>query len=164
MTSEGKASARRGQRLVIAALCVAGALLLGACAGKRVQPDQTQQRGQQQALERARNLCRDFGYTPGTTEFARCAQSEYDRESQAVPPQAALPPRVVVAPPVVPAAPSLQAAQSQPTRPQPAQSQPAPSQPAQSQPAPQADTGDDDGLMRWMKRPNVCQQAACSAF
>jgi hypothetical protein len=149
MKAEGKGSARRGQRGAIAVACMVGALLLGGCAGKHVQADPSQQQqAQQQALDRARGLCRDFGYAPGTTEFARCAQSEYDRAWQAVPSQAAAPPQVVVPTPVV----TPQAAQP-----------PAPPSP-QPQPAPQAQSDSDDWLINWLKRPAVCRTAACTAW
>ncbi len=179
MTPEGRATVQRGRRLATVALCLAGALLLPGCGGKRVQADQSQQQ-QQQALERARNLCRAFGYTPGTTEFARCAQSEYDRGWQA-PSQAAVP-QVVVPPPVVVPAPAPQAQpQPQPVQPQSAAqaSQPQPTgavhpqsavqaqsaaQASQPQPTPPSDSGGDDWFINWFKRPNVCQQAACSAY
>mgnify|MGYP001206771960 CR=1 FL=1 len=135
MTSVGKGSAGRGRRLAIVALGVAGALLLGGCAGKRAQADASRQ---PQALDRARGLCRDFGYAPGTAEFARCAQSEYDRGWQA-PSQAVVPPQVVVPPPGAPVP-----------------------QAAQPQPAPQADNDSDNWLINWLKRPPVCATAACS--
>lgn len=180
MTPEGRATVQRGRRLATVALWLAGALLLAGCGGKRVQADQSQQ--QQQALERARDLCRAFGYTPGTTEFARCAQSEYDRGWQA-PSQAAVP-QVVVPPPVVVPAPAPQAQPQpaqQPVQPQSAAqgSQPQPTgavhpqsavqaqsaaQASQPQPTPPSDSGGDDWFINWFKRPNVCQQAACSAY
>ena len=120
----------------MATLRIAGALLLAGCAGKHAAPAAADQ-GPQQTLMRARNLCRDFGYTPGTMEFARCAQTEYDRMALAVPQP--MPP---------PVAPPPQAAQSPPPA-------------AASQPAPQA-SSDDDWLINWLKRPPVCGQAACS--
>jgi thiamine pyrophosphate-dependent acetolactate synthase large subunit-like protein len=140
-------SFRRGS---VAAVCIAGALLLGGCAGKHAQADPSQQRqAQQQALDRARGLCRDFGYAPGTMEFARCAQSEYDRAWQAAPSQAAAPAQVVVPTPVVTpqaaAPPTMQAAP----------------QASAPQPAPQA-SDSDDWLVNWLRRPNVCRTATCS--
>jgi len=151
--------------------CIAAALLLAACSGKRAAPQAEQ--SQQMALERARGLCRDFGYAPGSMEFARCAQSEYDRMTGGPPPTA---PVVSVPVPQVPQAaqPQVQAipvpqASVQTTRPasaptpapQPtAQAQPQPT--AQAQPAPQSGGDDDDWLIRYLKRPNVCGQAACS--
>lgn len=143
MTSEGKESVRHGRLLVFSALWIVGALLVGGCAGKHAQTDQGQaQQQQQQALDRARNLCRDFGYTPGTMEFARCAQSEYDRTAQAPLPQVAMPQAMAAPPPA--------------TAPQAA--------PPQSQPQPAAKADDDDWLVRWIKRPPVCAQAACSVY
>lgn len=147
MKAEDKGSVGRGSGAAIAAACVAVALLLGGCAGKHAQADASQQQqAQQQALDRARGLCRDFGYAPGTMEFARCAQSEYDRGWQAAPSQAAAPPQVVVPPPVV----TPQAAPA--------------SQAAPPQPAPQAQSDSDDWLINWLKRPAVCRTAACTTW
>jgi hypothetical protein len=125
-------------------LYLACALLLAACGrsgGQRVEVDQ----GQRQAVERARALCQDLGYAPGTVEFARCAQSEFDRYAPGATAATAAAP--AVAPQPVPSPAPVQAA-----RPQPA-----------TAPTPAADSADDDWLVRWMKRPNVCQAAACSA-
>lgn len=146
MGSERKMSSDRARRSAATALCVGAALLLGGCAGDRagaVQPPPQQQ----QALERARGLCRDFGYTPGSAEFARCAQSEYDRGSQPGAPQAAAQPGVTVPPVVVPT-------------PAPGP-QPAPN--AGGLPPPTA-ADDDDWFIKWLKRPPVCNQAACSTW
>ncbi|MGO8919836.1 MAG: hypothetical protein ACLQJR_28385 [Stellaceae bacterium] len=153
MTSEAKGSVRRGQRVALVALCMGGAVLLAGCAGKHAQADQAQ--AQQQALERARGLCRDFGYTPGTMEFARCAQSEYDRGAPAASLQAVAPPQVVVPVPQVappPAAPPVAASP-----------QAAAPQAAQPQPTPQADNDSDNWLINWLKRPPVCRDTACAA-
>jgi hypothetical protein len=57
-------------------LCVGGSLALGACADTRA-GDPPMQRDA--SVEAARQLCTDLGYKSGTTEFAQCAQAEYDR-------------------------------------------------------------------------------------
>ncbi len=72
----------------MARLCIAGALLLAGCATSH-NPSSAGQSQQQQALARARKLCGDFGYTPGTPDFARCAQTEYDHMALAAPTQPA---------------------------------------------------------------------------
>jgi hypothetical protein len=81
---------RDGRRIMRAILGVSATLLLAACAGKHAAPADQAQQQQQQSLTSARNLCRGFGYTPGSAEFARCAQTEYDRIAAA--PPAAAPP------------------------------------------------------------------------
>ncbi len=149
MRAEEKGSVRRGSGAAIAVACIAAVLLLGGCAGRHAQSDASQtQQAQQQGLDRARGLCRDFGYAPGTTEFARCAQSEYDRAWQGVPSQAAAPPQVVVPTPVV----------------TPQVAQPPVPQAAPPQPAPQAGNDSDDWLINWMRGPPVCRTAACTAW
>jgi hypothetical protein len=122
---------------------------LGAC-GSRARPATDADAAQRQAVERARNLCQDLGYIPGTVDFARCAQSEYDR----------LPLGAPVAS-VTPVTPPAAAAVQRPASPVPQPPQPAPV--AQAASPPRADGDEDDALVRWFKRPNVCQTAACSA-
>lgn len=94
-------------------------------------------------MMRARNLCRDFGYTPGTPEFARCAQTEFDRMAMAAAPM----------PQPAPLASDVPATQAQP--------QASTARPAASQP--QSDD-DSDWLVKWLKRPPVCEKAACSVY
>jgi hypothetical protein len=132
--------ARGGPRLAMAMLCIAGALLLADCAGNKHAAAPPPDQGQQQTLMRARNLCRDFGYTPGTMEFARCAQTEYDRMALAAAPQP------MPMPQMAPITPPPQAAQT----------------PAQAAPAQPQASSDDDWLVNWLKRPPVCNTAACS--
>src|SRR5215472_1545193 len=118
---------------------------LSACGG-RARPAADVDAAQRQAVERARNLCQDLGYIPGTVDFARCAQSEYDRLPSGAPVASVTPPGAVAAQrPASPVAP-------------PPQTAPAP--PAAS--PPRTDADEDDWLIRWFKRPNVCQTAACS--
>ena len=125
MTAEDIARGRVG-RAAIVALCIAGPLVLAGCASERAEAGRTQQ----QALERARTLCGNFGYAPGTIEFAQCAQAEYDRQPATAAAQAAVPPMG-----------------------QPVQAQPASPPPADSS---------DDWLVRYLKRPPICDHAACS--
>ena len=87
MTSRSSGTHRRRCR-AMARLCIAGALLLAGCATSH-NPSSAGQSQQQQALARARKLCGDFGYTPGTPDFARCAQTEYDHMALAAPTQPA---------------------------------------------------------------------------
>jgi hypothetical protein len=128
----------RRSHLVPLALAIGLAATLAAC-GSRARPAAETDTGQRQAIERARNLCQDLGYLPGTVDFARCAQSEYDRF--AGPPLAAT------------TAPSAVAVQ----RPAPQAAAPV----AAASPA-RSDGEDEDWLVRWFKRPNVCQTANCS--
>jgi len=124
------------------------ALSVVACGG-RARPATDTDAAQRQAIERARNLCQDLGYVPGTVDFARCAQSEYDRLPLGAPVAS-------VAPIKPPAAVAVQ----QPASPVP---QPVPAAPApQAASPPQTDAGEEDWLVRWFKRPNVCQTAACA--
>lgn len=123
-------------------LAIGVAAALTAC-GSRPRPAADADAGQQQAIERARNLCQDLGYISGTVDFARCAQSEYDRFA-GPPPVAAAASRV---------SPSAVAAQS-PTSPA------VPTAPVAAAPA-RADD-EEDWLVRWFKRPNYCQTAACT--
>lgn len=78
-------------------LCLGGPLALGACTTARERAEEAQQRQVQQA----RQICQQLGYTAGTTEFAQCSQSEFDRLAAAAPP----PPAPVAAAPA-PAAPA----------------------------------------------------------
>jgi len=127
-------------------LAIGLAAALGAC-GSRTRPAAEVDTGQRQAIERARNLCQDLGYIPGTVDFARCAQSEYDRWGGA-PPVAS-----------VPLAPATAVASQRPAPQAPQAAAPAPS-PAASQARTESD--DEDWLVRWFKRPNYCQTAACT--
>ena len=101
-------------------VCLGAMFALGACAGTQEQTAQTQ-------VQKARQLCLDLGYKAGTTEFARCAQSEYDRMASAAP------------------APTSTASNA-----------PASTAPAQPQ--------SDDWFERWVHKPPVCDQRACSAW
>jgi hypothetical protein len=130
------------RRVAMATLGVAAALLLADCGGRHSSPPPADQ-GQQQTLMRARMLCRDFGYTPGTMDFARCAQTEFDRMALSAP-QPMPQPMPQMAP-----VPAPQAAQSMP-------------QAAPAQAAPQATSDDSDWMVNWLKRPPVCGQAACT--
>jgi len=126
------------------ALAVGVAAVLSAC-GSRTHPAAVEaDTGQRQAIERARNLCQDLGYIPGTVDFARCAQSEYDRFAGA-------PPLAATAPSAPPSAVAVQ-------RPVPQAAAPV----AATAPT-RSDGDEEDWLVRWFKRPNVCQTAACSA-
>jgi hypothetical protein len=123
---------------------------LGACGG-RARPAADVDAAQRQAVERARNLCQDLGYIPGTVDFARCAQSEYDRLPSGAP--------VASVTPVTP--PNTVAAQ-RPAAPVAAPPQTAPTPAPQAVSPPRTDADEDDWFVRWFKRPNVCQTAACS--
>jgi len=131
-------------QLVPLALAIGLATALGAC-GSRTRPAAEVDTGQRQAIERARNLCQDLGYIPGTIDFARCAQSEYDRWGGA--------------PPIAAAAPSTVPVQRPPLQTAPAQQTAAPVAAAAP---PRSDGDDEDWLVRWFKRPNYCQTAACT--
>jgi hypothetical protein len=137
----------RQSRLVPLALAIGLAAGLSAC-GSRTRPAAAEvDPGQRQAIERARNLCQDLGYIPGSVDFARCAQSEYDRWAGAPP---------VAAVPLAPAT-AVAAQRSAPQAPQAA----APAPPPAASPA-RAESDDEDWLVRWFKRPNYCQTAACT--
>jgi hypothetical protein len=136
----------RRSHLVPLALAIGLAAALSAC-GSRTRPAAEADTGQRQAIERARNLCQDLGYIPGTVDFARCAQSEYDRWAGAPPVAAA-----------VPVAPTTAAAVQRPAPPAPQAAAPGPS--PTTSPARAED--EEDWLVRWFKRPNVCQSATCS--
>ncbi len=71
------------------------ALTLDACARSRSADD-----GLQRQIETARRICRDLGFAPGSTEFAQCAQTEFDRLPQTTQARPASP----AAPPPPPAA------------------------------------------------------------
>jgi hypothetical protein len=138
------------------ALAIGLAAALGAC-GSRTRPAAEVDTGQRQAIERARNLCQDLGYIPGTVDFARCAQSEYDRWAGPQP--------VATAAPVAPVAPALPVAPTTAV----AVQRPAPQAPQATPPAAslttspaRSDGDDEDWLVRWFKRPNYCQTAACT--
>ena len=120
--------------LVPLALAVGLVAVLSACGGRTRPAAAEADAGQRQAIERARNLCQDLGYIPGTVDFARCAQSEYDRFAGAPPAAAAAVPRA-------PQAGTAPVAAAAPTR---------------------SDGDGEDWLVRWFKRPNVCQTATCS--
>jgi hypothetical protein len=132
----------RRSHLISVMLAMGVAAALTAC-GSRPRPAADTDAGQRQAIERARNLCQDLGYISGTVDFARCAQSEYDRFAG--------PPSVAAAAPR--AAPTAAAVQS-PT------SAAVPTAPVAASPA-RADD-EEDWLVRWFKRPNYCQTAACT--
>lgn len=134
----------RRSHLMPLALAIGVAAALSAC-GSRTRPATEADTGQRQAIERARNLCGDLGYIPGTVDFARCAQSEYDRWAGAPPVATA-----------VPVAPTTAAAVQ---RPAPQAAAPGPSPTTSSA---RSDGDDDDWFLRWFKRPNVCQSATCS--
>jgi hypothetical protein len=136
----------RRSHLVPLALAIGLAAALSAC-GSRTRPAAEADTGQRQAIERARNLCQDLGYIPGTVDFARCAQSEYDRWAGAPPVATA-----------VPVAPTTAVAVQRPAPPAPQAAAPGPS--PTTSPARAED--EEDWLVRWFKRPNVCQSATCS--
>lgn len=136
----------RRSHLVLLALAMGLAAALSAC-GSRTRPAAEADTGQRQAIERARNLCQDLGYVPGTVDFARCAQSEYDRFAGAPPVAAA-----------VPVAPTTAVAVQRPApqAPQAAAPVPAPTT------SPAHTDDEEDWLVRWFKRPNYCQTAGCT--
>ncbi|HEV2548311.1 MAG TPA: hypothetical protein VGU20_13310 [Stellaceae bacterium] len=136
----------RRSHLVPLALAIGLAATLGAC-GSRTRPVAEADTGQRQAIERARNLCQDLGYIPGTVDFARCAQSEYDRWA-GTPPVAT----------AVPVAPTTAVAVQRPAPQAPQAAAPAPSPTA----SPARADDEEDWLVRWFKRPNYCQTAACT--
>lgn len=140
---------------VVPLLALSLAAALTACGG-RARPDASDsETAQRQGIERARNLCQDLGYVPGTVDFARCAQSEYDRLPLGAPVASVAPIQPPPAAPVQRPAPTAAAtAQAAPT------SQAAPA--SQAAPSPPADAEEEDWLIRWFKRPNVCQTAACT--
>jgi hypothetical protein len=98
------------RRAAVLLLCIGAALAPGACAdtatGNLPAP-------QDARVQTARQLCTDLGYKAGTTEFAQCAQAEYDRLPIAASPQ-----------------------------------------PAQA----------DGWFERWIRKPPVCAQRACTTY
>lgn len=138
----------RRSHLVPLALAIGLAAVLSACGSRTRLAAAEADTGQRQAIERARNLCQDLGYVPGTVDFARCAQSEYDRWAGAPPVATA-----------VPVAPTTAVAVQRPVPQAPQAAAPGPSPTTSAAPS---NGDDDDWFIRWWKRPNVCQTATCS--
>ena len=125
-------SRRLDRRVAFLLAAIAVPLALDGCARHQARSN-PQPPSQQQQIESARRLCYGLGYTPGTPEFAQCAQQEYDRTAtaQAAPPSA-----------------------FEPTAPVPTSATAAATAPAGAE--------DDDWLVRYLKRPNYCGQSACN--